>query len=281
MERNDGRSRFLEKKAWQTADFFLRWPGTTSPEIMPYYDEPGVRWDDPLVRYDDPRTYEEILNELNPTPTTMAYDVVLDIDDLSVPELLARASEIRTAVAGITAFADLASDLTDLQTKIDATSAQQSEIANCQAAVAAALEVRNAVRLPELRDAMRKVADGVGEKATSEAMVLETTLRLRAKGSPRPVPGRPTGLELAYGDEPGELSGQCDGQPGIVDFYEVRITTSDPNGANPGWQYREPSRKSSFELTGLPSGEMVWISIRACNAQGKSPWSDPACKRVP
>lgn len=34
-------------------------------------------------------------------------------------------------------------------------------------------------------------------------------------------------------------------------------------------------------LTGLPSGQKVWVRIRACNARGKSNWSDPACKRVP
>jgi hypothetical protein len=272
---------FFEEKACQRSDFFLRSPGTTFSEIMPFYDEPGVRFDDPLVRYDDPRTYEEILNELNPTPTTMAYDIVLDIDDLSVPELLARATAIKGAVGGIAAFASLADDLTALQTQIDSTRSQQDDIAACEAAVAAAVTVRNTTNLPALKGAIKTVAKGVGELATSEAMVLEATLRLRAKASPRPVPDRPTGLELSYGDEPGELGAQCNGQPGLVDYYEVRVTTSDPNGPEPGWQYREPSRKSTFDLTGLPSGAMVWVAVRACNAQGKSPWSDPASKRVP
>lgn len=36
---------------------------------------------------------------------------------------------------------------------------------------------------------------------------------------------------------------------------------------------------SRFELTGLPSGQKVWVRIRAVNARGKSNWSDPACKR--
>ena len=31
----------------------------------------------------------------------------------------------------------------------------------------------------------------------------------------------------------------------------------------------------------LPSGQKVWVRLRAVNARGKSPWSDPACKRVP
>jgi hypothetical protein len=95
------------------------------------------------------------------------------------------------------------------------------------------------------------------------------------------VPDAPTGLELTVGDAEGELSGQCDGQPGVVDYYEIRFTTGDPNAASPGWQFADTSRKSRFDLAGLPTGQKVWVQLRACNARGKSPWSDPASKRVP
>jgi hypothetical protein len=37
----------------------------------------------------------------------------------------------------------------------------------------------------------------------------------------------------------------------------------------------------SAKLTALPSGQKVWGRLRACNARGKSNWSDPACRRVP
>ena len=90
-----------------------------------------------------------------------------------------------------------------------------------------------------------------------------------------------TGLELTMGDDDGEISGQCDGQPGIVDYYEIQYTTVDPNGPSPNWQHADTSKKSRFELTGLPSGQKVWVRLRAVNATGKSGWCDPACKRVP
>jgi hypothetical protein len=83
------------------------------------------------------------------------------------------------------------------------------------------------------------------------------------------------------GDDDGELSGQCDGQPGIVEYYDLQYTTADPLGSTPNWQFADTSKKSRFELTGLPSGQKVWGRLRACNARGKSNWSDPACKRVP
>jgi hypothetical protein len=51
--------------------------------------------------------------------------------------------------------------------------------------------------------------------------------------------------------------------------------------SNPGWQFANTSKKSRFDLSSLPTGQKVWVQLRACNARGKSPWSDPACKRVP
>jgi hypothetical protein len=44
---------------------------------------------------------------------------------------------------------------------------------------------------------------------------------VKSQGGPRPAPGPPTGLELTMGDEDGELTGQCNGQPGMVDYYEI------------------------------------------------------------
>lgn len=94
-------------------------------------------------------------------------------------------------------------------------------------------------------------------------------MRVKGKPAPKPIPDKPTGLEVTGGDEEGEVSGQCNGQPGIVDYYEQRWTTG------------ETSKKSSLELKPLPTGQKVWVQTRAMTARGKSAWSDPACTRVP
>jgi hypothetical protein len=125
------------------------------------------------------------------------------------------------------------------------------------------------------------LAAEIGKLATSEADVESTLLRVKSQPAPKPIPDQPTGLELSMGDEEGELSGQCNGQPGVVEYFEIQFTTGDPLSANPNWQFADTSKKSRFDLPGLPSGQKVWVRLRACNARGKSPWSDPACKRVP
>jgi hypothetical protein len=208
------------------------------------------------------------------------FDVVLDVKNLSVPALATRIKAIIAATSGLPVYASLSAKLTALETKVDFLETKQTEQLTAQNKALAATEALN--------DAERAVIDGaidlasdVGKTATTEAEVNATLMRVKDAPAPKPIPDQPTGLELKMGDDDGELSGQCDGQPGIVDYYEIQYTTVDPNGPSPNWQHADTSKKSRFELTGLPSGQKVWVRIRACNARGKSNWSDPACKRVP
>lgn len=249
---------------------------------MPRYDEPGVRFDDPLIRYDDPRTYAQVLaDHQNSQHRKAMYDVVLDISNLSVPELIARGRQIGNATASHPAFAGLAVEIAAVNTACDALEAKQNEITTARALAESKTTERDEEEVPAVFEKLQKLALKVGDTATNEAEVEATTMRVRPKAGPKPVPGQPTGLELTYGDDEGEIAGQCDGQPGVVDYYEIRFTTADPNSSTPNWQLADTSKKSSFEIGGLPSGQKVWVSLRACNARGKSPWSDPACKRVP
>ena len=208
------------------------------------------------------------------------YDVVLNINDLSVPDLITRARSISAAVAGAAVYAPLAAKLTELETHVDSLETDETTLRQRESAVSQQTMVRDDSKVEVMHD-LAEIAIEVGKLATSEAEVEATTLRVKSKPSPKPAPGQPTGLELKAGDEDGELSGQCDGQPGLVDYYEIQFTTADPNGEAPNWQFADTSKKSSFTLEGLPSGQKVWVQLRGCNSRGKSPWSDPACKRVP
>ena len=67
--------------------------------------------------------------------------------------------------------------------------------------------------------------------------IINANARIKSVAVPRPVPSQPTGLELTMGDEDGELTGQCEGQPRIVDYYEIQYTLTDPNLPNTTWQH--------------------------------------------
>jgi hypothetical protein len=202
------------------------------------------------------------------------------LKNLSVPALISRIRAILTATSEQAAFASLAADITALNTKVDTLETKQTELRQAENEVTMASQKRDEAE-KAVTDAAIKLASNVGEIAATEAEVESTLMRVKGPPAPKPVPDQPTGLELKMGDDDGELSGQCNGQPGIVDYYEIQFTTVDPNASSPNWQHADTSKKSRFDLTGLPSGEKVWVRVRACNARGKSNWSDPACKRVP
>ena len=208
------------------------------------------------------------------------FDVVVDLKNLSVPALATRIKAIIAATSGLPVYASLSAKLTALETKVDFLETKQTEQLAAQNKALAATEALNDAEKAVIDGAIDLASD-VGKAATTEAEVNATLMRVKDAPAPKPIPDQPTGLELKMGDDDGEISGQCDGQPGIVDYYEIQYTTVDPNGPSPNWQHADTSKKSRFELTGLPSGQKVWVRIRACNARGKSNWSDPACKRVP
>ncbi len=208
------------------------------------------------------------------------FDVVLDLSDLSVPDLVLRAKAIRSGIAGEPVFATLSPKLTALDDLITALEALQTALATVRTAFGNATDARD-LGEDAVIAAINELATDVGKLATTEAQVNSAQMRVKEKPAPKPIPNTPTGLELSMGDEDGELTGHCNGQRGIVEFYEIRYTTSDPLLPATTWQFADTSKKSRFELTNLPSGQKVWIQLRACNARGKSGWCDPACKRVP
>jgi hypothetical protein len=208
------------------------------------------------------------------------FDVVIDLKNLSVPALIARIRAILTATSEQAVFASLAAAITALNSKVDSLETRQTELRTAENEVTLASQKRDAAEKAVTDDAVALAAE-VGKIATTVTEVESTLMRVKGPPAPKPVPDQPTGLELTMGDDDGELSGQCNGQPGIVEYYEIQYTTADPNGASPNWQHADTSKKSRFDLSGLPSGQKVWVRVRACNARGKSNWSDPACKRVP
>lgn len=85
-------------------------------------------------------------------------------------------------------------------------------------------------------------------------------------------------LSLTEGDNQGEIDAQW--KPvHRAKSYEIEIAT-DPNDPT-SWKKFDVSAKSKFTLSGLMSGERIWVRVRAVGANNKGGWSDPAMKIVP
>ena len=62
--------------------------------------------------------------------------------------------------------------------------------------------------------------------------------------------------------------------------YELQVSDDPPT--NTSWKPGDLPSGSKTTLTGLPSGAKQWGRVRALGPKKvKSPWSDPAVKRVP
>ena len=88
-------------------------------------------------------------------------------------------------------------------------------------------------------------------------------------------------LVLTAGDHEGEVDASWTPVPGAR-AYETQIahTPMDPAAWKP---YQFAQTRASLILTGQPSGQRIWVRVRALAAghQLPGPWSDPATVRVP
>ena len=210
------------------------------------------------------------------------FKVAVDISHLTPAKTVERATAISAGIAGRAVYSSLAPKLAALDTLIGTFPPKQAAIPTTAAAAKNAVTERDAV-VTAIVAAVNELGQDVGKLATSAEDVTATTMHVSGTATPKPKgpPDKPDSLALTIGDHPGGISGHCHGQPGMVDYYELRFTTTDPTAPTTVWPFTETSKKSSFEMDGLPSGQIIWGEMRACNAHGKSEWSDPATVRVP
>ena len=91
-------------------------------------------------------------------------------------------------------------------------------------------------------------------------------------------PGMINNLRLTAGDEAQALDGSFDPEE-LAYTHDVQLTTVDP--VNGPWTTVLTPTASVFKLTGLTSGQRVWVRVRGVGSQGPGPWSDPFTKIVP
>jgi len=92
------------------------------------------------------------------------------------------------------------------------------------------------------------------------------------------VPGVIGNLALTAGDADATLDLSYDPEPNSK-TYDVQITTVDPL-LGPWTTHAQPTT-SSLLLSGLTSGQRVWVRVRGVGSKGAGGWSDPATKIVP
>lgn len=178
------------------------------------------------------------------------------------------APTLATTAAALKAAADRIQD--KLSAKEAADAAAVAATVDKNAAVADGLEV--------MRDYATDAWKATG-KDPAKATLLGFDVR-DGSASPPPLPdgGQMTGLEVTRGPNPGVLIVKAAPMRRKISI-EAQVNRT-PNAA-PTWAHERTVSATPFSLTGLPSGALVQVRIRAIFAGGtEGPWSDIAELRV-
>ncbi len=238
---------------------------------MATYDSPGSKYDMGL-RYAD-----------SPAPLPKKHKMTKikrNWNKMSRADRLSLAQTIVTALTGNAAFASISAAVTAFEAKRSDSAAAEQAIKD------------NEVTMKQLRTAATEKADVLLEgfeilALACEGVALGREEPLSTTGFGTTTPGgpgpsvdmtQPQNFSITAGDFDGRIDGHCDPVLGARG-YNIQITFAMTE--TPVWQDRDDSPNTQFSLTGLTSGQRVWVRMRAFGTKGPGPWSDPATKIVP
>jgi hypothetical protein len=209
----------------------------------------------------------------------MANQIKLDLQGKTVPQKIQFLRDIVTQMTGNANYPTPSPALTVITAKANALETALGAQQTAQQAAKTAtttLETKEG----EADAAVNSLSNYVWETSGGDEAKIQTAgMSLRAPRTPTTSLPAPQGLAATAGDEEGELDLVWDPVPKSKG-YEVQTSPDPVTGSS--WEYAETSTASKTSLTGLPSGSKIWVRVRALGPKKiKSPWSDPAVKRVP
>ena len=209
----------------------------------------------------------------------MANKIKLDLQSYTVPDKIQFMRQVVTEMTGNANFTTPSPALSVISTK--ATALESAFNAQQTAQQAAKTATTNLGTAEDAANAaMNSLANYVEETSGGDTAKIESAgMSTRAPKTPTTSLPAPGNLSSTAGDEEGELDLVWEPVPKSKG-YELQTSPDPVTGTS--WAFAETSSGSKTSLTGLPSGSKVWVRVRALGPKKiKSPWSDPAVKRVP
>jgi len=204
--------------------------------------------------------------------------VKLNFKRLSVPEKIAKARQILSALTGNATFTNPVPPLATLGAGVDALDDAYTSAQTNKQAWHGAVDVQTAKE-----DALDQLISQCASYVESVAG-LDDSVIASAGMDPRPpvgsstLPETPNGLDATIGDHEGELDLSWNPVTNAMSYLVQK--SLDPNNAA-SWTQAGTATKSSTTIDGLTSGTRYWFRVSAVGAQGQSGWSDPATKIAP
>jgi len=204
--------------------------------------------------------------------------IKLNLSRLSVPEKIARAQQIVTALTGNADFASPQPPLTQVTTAInDLDAAYAATQAARQEAKTRTVEQNQ--KEDALDSVLSKLANYVESVAgDDEAMILGASMNVRSAQTTTTDLAAPDSLAATAGDRDGEIDLHWDKVKKARSYVIER--SPDPITAT-SWSHAAIVTKSQATIDGLTTGTKYWFRVAAVGTSGQGPWSDPATKVAP
>lgn len=204
--------------------------------------------------------------------------IKLNFGNLSIPEKIARARQIVTALTGNADYASPQPALADVTSAIDKLETAYSETLAARQAAKEKTSAQNQ-KEDEFDRIISRLASYV-ESASGgdETKIKSVGMDVRALASATERLDLPAALAATAGDREGAIDLQWD-KVARAKSYVIESSLDPPT--NDSWQHKAVSTKSRITIEGLTSGTKYWFRVAAVGANGQSGWSDPATKIAP
>lgn len=205
--------------------------------------------------------------------------IKLNFRGLSIPEKIARARQIITALTGNAAFPTPNPTLAAGTAAVDSLETAYAEVQTARQ-VAKTKTSAQGEREDAVDGFMSKLAGYVESVAgENEELIRSAGMDTRAAaGTSSERPSLPAALEASGGDHEGQADLSWDTVSGARSYIIEKC--ADPPTAT-GWAHAGVAIKTRATVAALPSGSRQWFRVAAVGTNGQSGWSDPATCIIP
>jgi hypothetical protein len=203
----------------------------------------------------------------------------LNLSKLTIPQKLAKAQQIITALTANAGFPTPSPTLSNITSAMNElkTAADELQTASQTRKEKVSIQSQKEDNLDQLLTQAAAYVESVA--GSNEQLILSAGMDVRAPAvATTDPPGQPQGLTPTAGDHDGEIDLSWDtvssAKSYVVDKSGDPVTPS-------SWSHAGVSTRSNFTADGLTSGTRYWFRVAAVNNNGQSGWSDPATKIAP
>ena len=200
--------------------------------------------------------------------------IKLNFRQLSIPDKIAKARQIITALTGNPSFATPTPPLATVTTAIDDLESSHADAQTAKQVAKTKTSAQNEREdtADKLMSQLAAYVESVGGE--NEELIRSAGMDTRSvAGASTASPTLPSALEASAGDHEGEADLSWDSVSGARSYIIER--SPDPPTAT-SWAHAGVSTKARATIGGLTPGTRYWFRVAAVSTGGQSGWSDPA-----